>query len=174
MADNPYSPFVDRTSGSTSWGANPLDKRGPQYFPPLPTFKPYPASASSSSSMPMIQAAISRLRTTPVSPSGAGVGSGASGRGLSDSGMAVQGIAGIQGIPTLGSVAPDLNVAPPATPPPTDTPVSPDAQDQPTPDTTQPTGDGTVTGADLIAKMRATDQARGGTGPTKRRLGPQY
>lgn len=105
MADNPYSPYVDRSGGSVAWGANPTNKRGPQNFPPIPAFKPYnPAVASA----PGLASAISRLRTTPQTAATSDAGTGNAGRGANTSGNAIQGIAGIQGIPTLGKlVTPD-------------------------------------------------------------------
>lgn len=169
MADNPYSPYVDRTGGSTAWGSNPTNKRGPQNFPPLPTFKPYAAVAASA---PGLASIVARLRTNPqTAAAGAGAGSGGAGRGADSSGMSVQGIQGIQGIPTTGSLSDSLAVAPPVD----DTPVSPDSPDvAPPPDTgTPPPAGGQYGGGSAIAAVNRLRDF-GGYGSIGHKRGPQY
>lgn len=181
--DNPYSPYVDRTGGSVAWGANPTNKRGPQAFPVLPAFKPYATPSAS----PGVASMVNRLRTNPAGTSGAGSGSGASGRGADASGMSIQGIEGIQGIPTTGSLSDSLGVAP-ESPPTVDvggtSSISPDSQDQPPTDTGDGTGTTTQgadnggvapgTGSDIVATINRLRQTQGGTGMVKKRVGPQY
>lgn len=168
MADNPYSPYVDRSGGSVAWGANPTNKRGPQNFPPIPSFRPYSAATAA----PGIASMVNRLRTTPTGASNAGAGSGASGRGADASGMSIQGIQGIQGIPTSGSLSDTLGVAPPQQQLPDNTSVSPDSPDQtPPPQIAQQPGTpgaGTVDSNPVISRLRATQ----GGQPFRR--GPQY
>lgn len=172
--DNPYSPYVDRTGGNTSWGANPTAKRGPQYFPPLPSFKPYDNASAQPGIPSLLSNAISRLRSGPVGVSSAGSGSGASGRGAGPAGMSVQGIAGIQGIPTLGGIAgPTAGI--PAAPSGSDpaSGISPDSPDQ-APDTTSAVdsaGNGTVTSNPVIARLRGQTA---GNGVRNGQRGPQY
>lgn len=176
MADNPYSPYVDRTGGAVAWGANPTNKRGPQSFPPLPAFKPYAAPSASPGNMANMAAAISRLRTTPApAAAGAGAGSGSAGRGADASGMSVQGIEGIQGIPTTGALDTTLAVEPTVDPG-TDAAIAPDSPDQPAPPTdtgaTPPPAGGGGQGS-VIARLRNNREDQRST-RTRGGFGPQY